>query len=449
MWLLLVLIADVTTAGQYCGLPDCGAQRDAARYRLELDVDLEAGPAGAKLAQAGRLEDALARFRAATVWQPFQPEAWTLVGRCLAGIAHSSLKRSASANLKHEDEQVIRELLREALAAYDVAMLLGIDTPSVHKKREKVLALFEHAFGIPCVGEEAVQCKQRDWDLRVLNHSQTQAALLCTSQEDVTVGLSANEISDGMLGAQTVRRMLAIFKLCGVLLLKGAFDHSLVDRIVAQQAVEFASHAEENPDAHHASTVKKTCGDQSVRRFELDFPLRPPFTDLHFLANRFVQEFIKLQLGDEAEADRFSHVTTLPGATAQPFSSADQLFKKSVVPPHSVVMVVPLNDLTPRNGPIEFECGSHHPSALQVVDSGRERTDQQLRRLTVLASRGDVLLYDSRLQTRETTNWSEKSRALAYVAYVRPWFGEVGNQHTSNFDALGNPVAKRSQCTHT
>ena len=119
-WLLLLIFAEVPadgdTTSQYCAPADCGVQRETERYSL--DTSLEAGAAGARLAQQGHMDDALARFRAAAVSRPFQPEAWVLIGRCLAAIARSNLQQSSNA-------QPSRQLLHEALAAYDVATLLG------------------------------------------------------------------------------------------------------------------------------------------------------------------------------------------------------------------------------------------------------------------------------------------------------------------------------------
>ena len=58
------------------------------------------------------------------------------LGRCLAGIARSQLKEGGNA-----DES--RKLLHEALAAYDVAIFLGLDTAALRHKRDLVLALFK------------------------------------------------------------------------------------------------------------------------------------------------------------------------------------------------------------------------------------------------------------------------------------------------------------------
>ena len=89
----------------------------------------------------------------------------------------------------------------------------------------------------------------------------------------------------------------------------------------------------------------------------------------------------------------------------------------SHLPPHSLTVFVPLVDLTPANGPTEFQLGTHI----------RANLVQPQRRDAAACPAGSLLMYDPRLMHRGGPNASEAERPLAYLTFSRVWYRDTLN----------------------
>ena len=93
------------------------------------------------------------------------------------------------------------------------------------------------------------------------------------------------------------------------------------------------------------------------------------------------------------------------------------LARRAHLPPHSVSVFVPLVDLTPANGPTEFQLGTHIKANLV----------QPRRRCSAACAAGDLVVYDTRVMHRGGANASEADRPMVYLTFSRVWYRDTLN----------------------
>lgn len=110
----------------------------------------------------------------------------------------------------------------------------------------------------------------------------------------------------------------------------------------------------------------------------------------------------------------------------------DHLFSEegATSPPHALTVFVPLQDLTPSNGPTEFRLGSQRRRA--AAAAGDAETKKRKRKnaedaVAVTCRRGSALFFDYRVDHRGTANVSDTDRLVVFLAYARPWFRDTTN----------------------
>ena len=86
--------------------------------------------------------------------------------------------------------------------------------------------------------------------------------------------------------------------------------------------------------------------------------------------------------------------------------------------------MIPLQDLTPANGPTEFRLGSHRYGALRG-------DDDDTRGAAICAEAGDVVVYDFRIEHRGLPNLSSEPRDLGYLTVAKPWWRDTRNKRAS------------------
>ena len=98
------------------------------------------------------------------------------------------------------------------------------------------------------------------------------------------------------------------------------------------------------------------------------------------------------------------------------------------MPPHGVVVVVPLVNLSDVNGATQFLAGSHliegnlaqeDLKSLDAASTGRI--------VTLSAQRSSVILFDLRTRHRGGANTGGAARPILYMSYVRDWFRDTFN----------------------
>ena len=175
---------------------------------------------------------------------------------------------------------------------------------------------------------------------------------------------------------------------------------------------------------------------------------------------------VRVRCGDAPYADLFRHEAILPAAraalgggdvvllysgvmVARAGAAEDQKWHKDGdhlfaeggdQPPHALTVFIPLQDLTPSNGPTEFRLGSHRRSA--------ESPPKRSRRSPVAptCARGSALLFDYRVDHRGLANRSDADRLVVFMAYARPWFRDAKNTRSKVplFPATFAPWAPRA-----
>ena len=113
-----------------------------------------------------------------------------------------------------------RSLLREAIAAFDVA--LHLSNVASEAMRASCLATFRQRFPTDCLDKHCARYTAEDRAMELVRQNQHLQAvnLLCTSAAAVTMALSAQEIRLGLPSAQSMRRFWTIFRVCGVIAIK-------------------------------------------------------------------------------------------------------------------------------------------------------------------------------------------------------------------------------------
>jgi ectoine hydroxylase-related dioxygenase (phytanoyl-CoA dioxygenase family) len=165
--------------------------------------------------------------------------------------------------------------------------------------------------------------------------------------------------------------------------------------------------------------------------------------------------------------DTLSHVTSVPKSPAQHWHrDAGKLFSDDQkVPPHAVVIFMPLVDIGFKQGPTEFLLKSHIPclkhQEMQIklpdLDANKRPgggvwtldecpwTNFKENRFVAEATTGSAILFDLRILHRGGANRGNKHRPVMYLTYVREWFIDVvnfNNKQSKDFDQF-DPVKRK------
>ena len=103
-----------------------------------------------------------------------------------------------------------------------------------------------------------------------------------------------------------------------------------------------------------------------------------------------------------------------PGASARP------------LPAHSLVVFVPLCDVSAANGATAFLPGSHAPwtaAALRAETDAPGSSSAGAPAVLSVAA-GDAIVFDSRTQHAGGGNATDDVRPILYYVYARPWFDD-------------------------
>ena len=179
----------------------------------------------------------------------------------------------------------------------------------------------------------------------------------CTSEELVFT-ITGAERGDQHLESSKRRQIAKKFKECGVISVRGALKSAFLKDLKDAQEKSFRD---------FKKTLARTTDaeERSKGRYEVKTPLAPPFISRDLLENFAIKgladEFLQTP---RAEIDTLSSVTSLPRTPAQHWHrDAGFLFpgNEAELPPHGVVIFMPLIGVGMKNGPTEFLTKSHIP----------------------------------------------------------------------------------------
>ena len=252
---------------------------------------------------------------------------------------------------------------------------------------------------------------------------------------------------------------------CGVVVVEGAYGRDITGQLRDAQADHFQWFQDRIAGDKLTSENSTDSARRSSGRWELRNPLRAPFTDGAFVANRAVLSVATAVLKSaRVEIDTFSSVTSLGRTPRQHWhNDVGELFKgepartRKRMPTQGVVIFYPLVDVPMAMGPTEFLLKSHKPCA------ERERVEREMPRgsgfhvkqcahahdagtFHATASAGAAVMFDVRIMHRGGRNTRKARRPMMYTAYVHEWYLDAVNfnrKHTRKYDALATTARVR------
>jgi ectoine hydroxylase-related dioxygenase (phytanoyl-CoA dioxygenase family) len=195
---------------------------------------------------------------------------------------------------------------------------------------------------------------------------------------------------------------------------------------------------------------------RSPGRYELLSPMAPPFTSEELLRNPLLLPLVERALGtNRIEVDTHSSVTSLGNTPAQHWHrDAGFIFKNQVkeqLPPHGLVVFIPLIDVTKSMGPTNFLTGSH------IQCKPRDEKEINLANwilkecpfvgpsVQTPAPKGSAIVFDMRILHRGLANKKPIRRPQLYVTFFQEWFVDHVNfnaKQSSQFDMLPKKARK-------
>jgi hypothetical protein len=222
--------------------------------------------------------------------------------------------------------------------------------------------------------------------------------------------LGSDEITAGSLSAEHLNLAIESVRNNGYVL----FERFLPQDLVTQMCEAFTRLLETH--------VRETDPNRGANRYQMHLPFEPPFSDERVIANPLILPVIEGLVGEDCICHYLASDTALPGSEYQAVHpDIYQLFpeQRSVLPPYSIVVNVPLVDAREDNGPLEvWPGGTHH----YVADPARvPELAANMQSQRVLMPAGSVLIRDSRMWHRGTPNRSTAARPNFTLIYSRFW----------------------------
>ena len=93
-------------------------------------------------------------------------------------------------------------------------------------------------------------------------------------------------------------------------------------------------------------------------------------------------------------------------------------------PAHSLVVFLPLCDLSETNGPTSFLPGSHQRWTSDALEAEADAPGSSSAGAPAIldVDAGDAIVFDSRTQHAGGANRSKQARPILYLVFARPWF---------------------------
>ena len=222
--------------------------------------------------------------------------------------------------------------------------------------------------------------------------------------------LTQEEITTGHLSATNLDPAVECVRNNGYVL----FERFLPPDLVTDMREAFARLLE--------SHIRETDPNRGANRYQMHLPFEPPFSDERVIANPFILPIIESLVGEDCICHYLASDTALPGSEYQAVHpDIYQLFpeQRSVLPPYSIVINVPLVDAREDNGPLEIWPGGTHHYVADPAHVPALAASMQSQR--VLMPAGSVLIRDSRMWHRGTPNRSNAARPNFTLIYSRFW----------------------------
>jgi hypothetical protein len=408
-WLLLLplLFLPLSSAQLACAAGTCAACPLLQRMgEAGAPAKGQWNPLAIKHIRAQRTGEAVEAIRIAILQQPYRAD--VLNNAC-------QMMRDHAKTLLANQKDAALALMREAIAACKLALLVGIaagDASHAAIQRE-VEGTFVGWFGRDeCVATSCARGRAMDEAVRLMRADEHIGAVnaLCGKGKHLSVKLGSEEKRCGTLNLEHALQLYVTFRVCGVVRLKGLLPQEDIDAIRADDDLDLSLPTFQTKGEGAGGEETEDEASRGHMRTEKRLPARDPFTR-PVLAPALLN-FAKLAtLERRLEIDTFSHVTSQAGSTDQAWhgdvsflftrthlSSKDH---RAHLPPHGVVVVVPLVDLNDVTGPTEYCMGSHVNLGIDYWDA---HCTDPASRLTpvgpVAAKTGGIIIFDVRIRHR-------------------------------------------------
>jgi hypothetical protein len=395
--------------------------------------------------EAGNLAAAIEDFRRAIQLDPYDAVGFNNLGVAL---------------MRHGVETRNVNELKESYSRFARSMVLKKDKNT--KDNMKLVKNYMKSFGLQPGSNK--QDNEDDDDLEeweAHDEKKYRASLkkriakVCTNDQ-VRLTVTQKERAEGILGLKKFKKSLRILSLCGVVVFERLYAPELIKRLRKAQAKvvdDFLKGIEEDIDKTNTTSSEQ----RSPGRYELVNPLKTPFSDESFVLNPLLAPLMTRVLGSKRlEIDTHSSVTSLPHTPEQHWHrDAGFLFEheqvKKQLPPHGLVIFVPLVKVTDDMGPTEFLTGSHiqcpqsEMVSKQLGNWQLNECDHTGATVATPASSGSAVIFDLRILHRGLANKSSKKRPLMYMTMFQEWFIDHVNfndKQTASFDIIPPQLKK-------
>ena len=156
-----------------------------------------------------------------------------------------------------------------------------------------------------------------------------------------------------------------------------------------------------------------------------------PFNDPDIVSNTKLMKIINSLLGNDAKLLYCGLIYSMPNSADQPWHQDgaplfdDNQLGNVDLPSYALNVFIPLHEITQDLGPTEFFVGSHLKAQAQKINNNLSKAPSHYPIIAPSITFGDTLIYDYRTCHRGTKNLStDKTRAMLYLIYARPWFNE-------------------------
>ncbi|AZN42540.1 phytanoyl-CoA dioxygenase family protein [Paenibacillus albus] len=181
--------------------------------------------------------------------------------------------------------------------------------------------------------------------------------------------------------------------------------------------------------------IEKRGYNTGTNRAQMFLPFMQPFIDEEVIAHPIVMSVIEKVLGKGFNCSYFASDTPMPGSDYQAVHcDIMPLFPELTVPlpPFSLVVNIPLVDVTEENGPLEVWPGGTHlnpDNANHDTLDGSVNPNLHIVRAAegmhsekVFMSAGSIVIRDIRMWHRGTPNNSDYRRTNLAMIYNRHWY---------------------------
>jgi len=231
------------------------------------------------------------------------------------------------------------------------------------------------------------------------------------------VPVSPSERAVGILSPETERAALATLKEHGCLLLRGAFETSLIDNLYREFTNRYGALDAARMAQAAARPAPNPIMEVGGTRYEITVQMTGPFANADLFANPLLTHFLSRPLGEDFRLSSFTAVVSHPGADIQhihrdhPYIFGDASIG---APVYAINCSLPLIDVDAVTGPTGIWPGSHTwPEDVTPPPTTSFSCDFR---------RGDVILMDYRTLHTGLPNRGTRARPILYMVYARPWF---------------------------